>query len=329
MSNSASDDWRPAANWDRLRLRDLLLRKVRAFFHERAFIEVETPILSHDVVVDRHLDPFQTTLALDPRRPNEGDRLWLQTSPEFGMKRLLAAGGEAIFQVTRAFRNGERGRLHNPEFTIVEWYRRGDGYQEGMQLLSDLGETLLGRGPAERITYAEAFQRLLGLNPHTAPIDELRAAAETRKLSSPAGLADDRDGWLNLLLAECVEQHLGRGKPTILFDYPASQAALARVRDDPWPVAERYELYLEGIELANGYHELLDAGVLRERNRRANQLREADGKPVLPEESRLLDAMESGLPRCCGCALGFDRVLMLAAGAQSIDEVIAFPIARA
>ncbi len=189
----------------------LLLRKVRAFFHERGYIEVETPILSHDVVVDRHLDPFQTTLARNPRRPNEGDTLWLQTSPEFGMKRLLAAGGEAIFQVTRAFRNGERGRLHNPEFTIVEWYRRGDGYQEGMQLLSDLGETILVRGPAERITYADAFQRHVGVNPHTAPIDELRSAAEAQKLNVSARLADDRDDWLNLLLAECVEQHLGAG----------------------------------------------------------------------------------------------------------------------
>ncbi len=209
MSNSASDDWRPAANWDRLRLRDALLRKVRAFFHERGFIEVETPILSHDVVVDRHLDPFQTRLARDPRRPNEGDRLWLQTSPEFGMKRLLAAAGEAIFQVTRAFRNGERGRLHNPEFTIVEWYRREDGYQEGMQLLSDLSETLLGGGPAERITYADAFQRHVGVNPHAAPIDELHAVAAALKLNVPTGFSNDRDGWLNMLLAECLEQHLG------------------------------------------------------------------------------------------------------------------------
>jgi lysyl-tRNA synthetase class 2 len=325
----ASFDWKPTANWEALRLRDALLRKVRAFFHERGFLEVETPLLSHDVVVDRHLDPFQTTLARDPRRPDDGDTLWLQTSPEFGMKRLLAAGGEAIFQVTRAFRNGERGRRHNPEFTIVEWYRRGDGYHEGMQLLSDLGEALLGRGPAERVTYAAAFEAHIGANPHASSMDELLRAADAHRLQPPQGLGNDRDGWLNFLLAESVEKHLGRGKPTILHDYPASQAALACVRNDVSPVAERFELYVEGIELANGYHELLDAGVLRERSRRANQQRVAEGKSPLPEDSRLLSAMEAGLPPCCGCALGFDRAVMIAAGAQSIDEVIAFPIERA
>jgi lysyl-tRNA synthetase class 2 len=329
MSHKVGDDWRPSANWDVLRLRDALLRKVRAFFHGRRFLEVETPVMSHDVVVDRHLDPFQTTLARDFRRPQEGDKLWLQTSPEFGMKRLMAAGGEAIFQVTRAFRNGERGSLHNPEFTMVEWYRRGDGYSGGMKLLSDLGEALLGRGPAERITYAAAFEKHVGVNPHTASVDELRHTAEAQGLQPPPGLESDRDGWLNLLLAECVERHLGRGKSAILFDYPASQAALACVRNDVNPVAERFELYVEGIELANGYHELLDAAALRERNRRANQQRVADGKPALPEDSRLLAAMEAGLPMCCGCALGFDRVVMLAAGAKSLDEVIAFPIERA
>jgi elongation factor P--(R)-beta-lysine ligase len=329
MSHTASEDWRPSANWEALRLRDALLRVARLFFHERGFIEVETPILSHDAVVDRHLDPFQTTLARDPRRPDEGDRLWLQTSPEFGMKRLLAAGGEAIFQVTRAFRNSERGRLHNAEFTIVEWYRRSDGYREGMQLLSDLSEALLVRGPSEHVTYAAAFQMHVGVNPHIASVDELRRAAEAHGLRPPQGLGNDRDGWLNFLLAECVEKHLGRDKPTILYDYPPSQAALACVRNDPNPVAERFELYYEGMELANGYHELLDAGVLRERNRHCNEQRVLDGKRTLPEDSRLLSAMESGLPPCCGCALGFDRVVMLAGGAKSIDEVIAFPIERA
>jgi elongation factor P--(R)-beta-lysine ligase len=305
------------------------MRKVREFFHQREFLEVETPIFSHDVVVDRHLDPLQTTLARDPRRPHEGETLWLQTSPEFGMKRLMAAGGEAIFQVTRSFRNGERGKLHNPEFTIVEWYRRGAEYNDGMQFLSDLGETLLSRGPAERVTYAAAFRTHVGVDPHTSSVDELRRAAEAQRFRAPPRLGNDRDGWLNFLLAECVEKHLGRGKPTILHDYPPSQAALACVRNDPYPVAERFELYVEGIELANGYHELLDAGVLRDRNRRANEQRALDGKPPLPEDSSLLSAMESGLPPCCGCALGFDRVVMLVAGAKSIDEVIAFPIERA
>jgi lysyl-tRNA synthetase class 2 len=303
---------------------------VRTFFNGRGFLEVETPILSHDVVVDRHLDPFSAVFCADPRRPDAGLRLFLQTSPEFAMKRLLAAGGEAIYQIARAFRNGgERGRLHNPEFTIVEWYRVGDGLGEGMQLLSDLAETILGRGPAELVSYREAFERHVGVEPHGATAEALVNATTHHKIAVPEGLSHDRDGLLNLLLVELVELHLGCSRPTILFDYPASQAALAHVRNDPVPVAERFELYVDGIELANGYHELLDAGVLRERNARGNEERLADGKPPLPENSRLLAAMETGLPPCAGVAVGFDRVVMIAAGAKQIDEVIAFPIERA
>jgi lysyl-tRNA synthetase class 2 len=324
-------DFLPTADWSKLRLRAQLLERVRAFFSSHGFLEVETPILSHDVVVDRHLDPFATLLSPDPRRPEVGERLYLQTSPEFAMKRLLAAGGEAIYQITRAFRNGgERGRLHNPEFTIVEWYRVGDGLAEGMQLLSDLSEALLARGPAELVSYRDAFERHVGVEPHGAAIEVLVASARGHKIAVPDGLLHDRDGLLNLLLVELVEPHLGRGRPAILYEYPATQAALARVRQvNSTPVAERFELYADGIELANGYHELLDAGVLRERNARANRQRLADGKPPLPEESRLLTAMEAGLPPCAGVALGFDRVVMIAGAASSIDEVIAFPIERA
>jgi elongation factor P--(R)-beta-lysine ligase len=314
----------PSASLAALEQRSTMLRKLREFFYARSFIEVETPLLATEVIPELHIEP----MAVEADSPGTATS-FLQASPELHMKCLLAAGATAIFQVTRSFRAGERGPLHNPEFTIVEWYRLGDGYHEGMQLLSDLGEALLGRGRAERMTYAAAFQTHIGVNPHTASMDELRRAAEAHGLRPPQGLGDDRDGWLNLLLAECVEKHLGRGKPTILFDYPPSQAALACVRDDPCPIAERFELYVEGIELANGYHELVDAGVLRERNHRASLLRAADGKPELPEDSRLLSAMDAGLPPCCGCALGFDRVVMLAAGVQSIDEVISFPIDRA
>jgi lysyl-tRNA synthetase class 2 len=306
------------------------LAQVRGFFARHGFLEVETPILSRDTVVDRHLDPFTTLLNPDPRRPDAGRRLYLQTSPEFAMKRLLAAGAEAIYQITRAFRNGgERGRLHNPEFTMVEWYRVGDDMQQGMQLLSDLSEELLGRGPAEFVSYREAFERHAGVEPHLATVQELVAAAAKQKVAIPSNPAQDRDLLLNLLLVEMVEPHLGRDRPTILFDYPASQAALARVKDDPVPVAERFELYIDSIELANGYHELLDAAILRERNARANAQRIADGKSPLPEDSRLLAAMEAGLPACTGVALGFDRLVMIAAGAHSIEEVLPFPIDRA
>jgi len=198
-----------------------------------------------------------------------------------------------------------------------------------MELLSDLCEALLQRGAANRLSYAEAFARHVGLDPHAATCDELRAAANRLGVSVPATLADDRDGWLDLLLTERIQPHLGRDRPTILFDYPASQAALARVRHADPSVAERFELYVDGIELANGYHELTEAGVLRRRVAAANLQREADGKPRLPEESRLLAAMEAGLPPATGVALGWDRLVMIAAGAKNLAEVLAFPIERA
>jgi len=323
-------DFRPTASLDMLRRRADLLRQLRTFFEERGFLEVETPLLSHDTVVDRHIDPTGVIVAADPRQPARGPPMWLQTSPEFSMKRLLAAGAGPIFQVTRSFRAGEAGRLHNPEFTIVEWYRPGDDLAAGMQLLSDLAERMLGRGPARRITYQEAFRQFASVDPFLDSIEALASATERAGIVPgvpPA--ADDRDAWLDLLLVSCVEPNLGVGAPTILHDYPPSQAALAVVRDGEISVAERFELYIDGIELANGYHELLDAKVLRERNRKNNALRAADGKPTLPEESRLLAAMEAGLPACAGVALGFDRLVMVAEKAGSIQEVIAFPMDRA
>lgn len=325
-----TNNFRPSASWSNLCLRADLLKRTRAFFDSRGFLEVETPVLSADTVVDRHLDPFSAILCDDPRRPDVGRRLWLQTSPEFHMKRLLAAGSPAIYQIARVFRNAERGKLHNPEFTMVEWYRPGDDLQAGMQLLSDLSEALLARGPAVRISYAEAFAKHVGIDPHAATGEQLGARAAHVGIAVPNSLSfDDRDAWLDLLLVELVQPHLGRGTPAILYDYPASQAALARVRASDPPVAERFELYVEGIELANGYYELLAAQMLRDRNRRNNEQRVADGKPPLPEQSRLVAAMEAGLPPCTGVALGFDRLVMLAADAVSIDEALAFPIDRA
>ena len=320
------DDFRPTASWTNLRRRAELLDKLRRFFIDRRFLEVETPVLSADVVVDRHLDPIGVTLADDPRQPAVGRRMWLQTSPEFGMKRLLAAGAPAIFQVTRAFRNAEIGPLHNPEFTMVEWYRPGDDLHGGMRLLSELAEHLLERGPAEKISYAEAFVRHVGVDPHTASVAELQHAAAQLQIVVPDELGEDCDGWLDLLLTERVQPQLGQSQPTILFDYPASQAALSQVRPGSPAVAERFELYVDGVELANGYHELLDPAVLRARNAAANEQRAAEGKPRLPEESRLLTAMEVGLPSCAGVALGFDRLVAIAVGATRLSQAMAFPI---
>ena len=324
---TAPHDFLPTASWQNLCLRASLLRQLREFFHDRGFLEVETPILSADTVVDRHLDPFSLNVAPAGARPQT---FWLQTSPEFAMKRLLAAGAEAIYQVSRVFRREEQGSLHNPEFTLVEWYRAGDDFRTGMQFTSDLCETLLGRGPAELLSYAEAFRRHTGLDPHAASTEELIAAAGQCQSPPPEGMSkEDREGWLDWLLTERVQAHLGIERPVLLYDFPAGQAALAQIRRSEPPLAERFELYVSGRELANGYHELRDAGELRRRNARANALRRGDGKAALPEESRLLAAMDHGLPPAVGCALGFDRLVMLASGARSIDEVIAFPWDRA
>jgi lysyl-tRNA synthetase class 2 len=198
-----------------------------------------------------------------------------------------------------------------------------------MQLLSDLAERLLRRGAADRLTYAAAFAAEYRLCPHIATIEELQTAARRAGLIPPDSLGVDRDGWLDYLLTERIQPRLGQERPLILYDYPASQAALAKIRRDDPPVAERFELFASGIELANGYHELQDPVVLRERNREKNQWRRADGKQQLPEESHLLAAMEAGLPECCGCALGFDRVAMLAAGLSDIRQMLAFPFERA
>ncbi len=318
------EDFGPTADWVALRLRADLLRRVRAFFDGRGFLEVETPLLSADTVVDRHLDPFPVQVDA-----TGGRTYWLQTSPEFAMKRLLAAGAEAIYQITKAFRQEELGSLHNPEFTMVEWYRTGDGLTEGIDLLDELAQATLGRGSARRLTYPEAFLEHAGIDPLAAPLLVLHEAA-SRTGVPPASLRhDDRDGWLDWILVEQVQPRLGQDRPAILYDFPASQAALAKVREEDPPVAERFELYAAGIELANGYHELTDAGVLRRRIATNNATRLADGKDALPSESRLLAAMDAGLPQSTGVALGFDRLVMLVAGAKRLDEVIAFPFDRA
>ncbi len=319
----------PSASGDALALRSALLARTRAFFARRGFLEVETPILSADIVVDRHLDPLSTILYDDPRSPERGRTMYLQTSPEFHMKRLLAAGMTAIYQITRAFRAAEIGPLHNPEFTLVEWYRVGDDYAAGRQLLADLFEHFFQSGVAVQKTYAEAFIEHVGVDPHVVTASDLQSVATKHNVQAPISLADDRDGWLDLLFTELVQPKLGRLRGIILYDFPASQAALAKLSSGDPPVAERFELFYEGIELANGYHELTDPTVLRARNQQQNAARLRDGKRALPEESRLLASMDAGLPNGCGVALGFDRAVMLAAGAKCIQDVMAFPVDRA
>jgi elongation factor P--(R)-beta-lysine ligase len=323
MTHSDHDDRdpSPSASLAVLAKRSDLLRQLRDFFYERSFIEVETPLLASEVIPELHIEPFLVAVGG-----------FLQASPELHMKQLLVAGARAIFQVTRSFRQGERGQLHNPEFTIVEWYRVGDDMAAGIALLDDLTQTLLSTPPAIRTSYAVAFQEHVGLDPHTATLDQLESAAQAANTAIPAGLNRNKhDEWLNLLLTMRIEPQLGRDQPEILYHYPASQSALARTTSDAAgnQVAERFELYCRGIELANGYHELADPAELERRFKAVNAARAADGRRSLPLPKHWLAALEKGLPDCTGVALGFDRLAMLAFGATSIDDVIAFPQDRA
>jgi lysyl-tRNA synthetase class 2 len=299
-----------------------LLRQLREFFHERGFVEVETPLLSHEVIPELHIEP----LLVESHDTTCRTAQWLQASPELHMKRLLAEGMPAIFQVTKSFRAGEVGQLHNPEFTMIEWYRVGDDMHSGMNLLDELCRVLLDTPPAKQTSYAEAFQQYLGICPHTSSCEELAACAKQHGIDAEGIKSDDRDEWLNLLLATQVEPKLGFQQPELLYDYPASQASLAKTatRENGSEVAERFELYWRGVELANGYHELTDAKALRCRFQEVNATRTADSRPALPLPESLLTAMERGLPDSTGCALGFDRLAMLALRASTIREVMAF-----
>ncbi|MDB5338749.1 MAG: epmA [Planctomycetaceae bacterium] len=320
-------DFLPTADIETLRFRAGVLAAIRQFFDQRDHFEVDTPLLSQDRVIDSNIEPFVIPQAVG------GQDLFLQTSPEFAMKRLLVAGAKAIYQLDKVFRRDERGQRHNPEFTMLEWYAVGTDHQQQMQFTEELVRRVfelspvrqLPTAPFRRSSYQEAFQRQLGIDVFKLDGAALSEVARQHAVNVPESqAADDRDGWLNLLLAELIEPLLGRDVPEFLYDYPSSQAALARVRPGPPAVAERFELYLDGIELCNGYHELADPEELRERIRQTWTTREGDP----PVSSRLLQAMESGLPPCSGVALGVDRLVMLAAGKTRLDEVIAFPIER-
>jgi lysyl-tRNA synthetase class 2 len=330
-SLQSGHDWRPTASLDALKLRADLLARIRAFFARRDVLEVDTPALSVAGATDPALCSFRTAWH-GPAVAGQG-ALYLHTSPEFPMKRLLAAGSGPIYQICKVFRDGEAGRHHNPEFTLLEWYRTGYDHFDLMdEIEALLREVLAGVAPlatVEHWTYRELFIEVAGVDPLTAPVDALSAALQSRGISPPAGLApDDRDAWLDLLLTHVVEPAMGRGL-VFIRDYPASQAALARLHPGNPAVAARFEAYLDGVELANGFYELTDAGQQRMRFERDNARRGQQGRAAVDIDERLLAAMSAGLPDCAGVALGIDRLLMAAGRHASLADVIAFPLERA
>lgn len=326
----AEPDWRPGADLATLRLRATLLARVRAFFADRGVLEVDTPILARTAATE----PAIELLATRYQGPGSasGLPLYLHSSPEFCMKRLLAAGSGAIYQLSHVFRNGEYGRRHNPEFMLLEWYRPGFDLDALMNeidaLMAQVLAGYLDYRPARRITYRQWFLDETGLDPWSDPPAAFRAFANAQLASVPDGLPEDAlDPWLYLLLSHWLEPRLSPGA-LFVHDFPVSQASLARVRRQSLPVAERFELYLQGVELANGYRELTDSEEQARRFSGDNAVRQANGQQPMPIDSRFLEALAHGLPDSSGVALGFDRLVMLAAGTADLDGAMPFSLHR-
>lgn len=320
--------WQPTATFEALRLRAAFNRLVREFFHARGVLEVETPVLSLAGNTEPNIASF--SVEFSGRTDGAPRTRWLRTSPEFALKRLLAAGIGDCYELGRVFRDGEAGGRHNPEFTLLEWYRIG---WDHLHLLDETvtlvraALALVGREASLQVTtFRDLYRDRLGLDPLLDDVGILRNALGDVAID-PDGLT--RDDWLDLLMTHRLQPTFDRDVLLAVHDWPASQAALARIRPDDPPVAERFELYLGALELANGYHELVDAAEQRARFVRDGQVRAARGLPAVPLDQALVAALEHGLPTCAGVALGVDRLLMALLDTDRIADVLAFDFARA
>lgn len=315
-------DWKPVATQETLRARADLLARLRSFFAARAVLEVDTPLLAPTTATDVYIDSFD---VVDPTPPNPVTR-YLQTSPEFAMKRLLAAGSGAIYQVGKVFRRGETSPRHNPEFTMLEWYRPGFTLTDLMDEVEALLQSVLACGPIARHSYRDLFQQYLQFDPHGIDADALRSLARARiEFGSDDLTATD---YLQQLLGHVIEPALPEF--CFIYDYPVAQASLAALEHDDkgQQVARRFELFGRGMEIANGYFELTDSTEQRARFENDNARRVRLGLPTIPIDERLLAALAAGMPSCAGVALGVDRLLMLSLGAQDIRDVLSFPTER-
>lgn len=279
-------------------------------------------------ITDPHLFSLQSTIQGAGAASNK--TLYLQTSPEFAMKRLLAAGSGSIYQLCKAFRDDEFGTQHNPEFTMLEWYRLDFDHHALMDEVDELLQLILNSRPAQRKSYGDIFQHYLNIDPHQSTVTQLRQICQREGLIDLLELSiDDRDTWLQLLMMRIIEPNLGVNSPTFIYDFPASQAALARLSATPIPVAHRFEVYINGMELANGFHELTDANLQRKRFMHDIERRKVLSRPSVPIDEKLLSALEHGLPNCAGVALGVDRLVMFKTKAKHIKEVLSFTVENA
>jgi len=307
-------------------VRARLLRQTRRFFDDNGFTEVQPPCLSRDQVVDAHIDPVEVAGdALLLPRDTAAPTYYLQTSPEFAMKRLLALGCGSIYSIVPVFRAGERSERHNIEFTMLEWYDVGASMQTVVEQTVSLVTQVLGIPRPQVLTYRQLFRQTLGFDPIDEPLGTLHAAVASVDTHLAASMRDQRDEMLDVLMTEVIEPMFSK-QSVVIQNYPLTQAALARQSEADPQTAERFEWMINGLEIANGYGELLDADELLRRNTQSNQKRVATRRKPLPETSQLIDAMRSGIPPCSGVALGFDRLVMLALGTRDIADVIPFPI---
>lgn len=309
--------WQPTASTDALIERARLLKALRAFFDSKNVIEVDTPLLSRSTITDVQLEGIQV--------PYQNETLYLQTSPEYAMKRLLAAGMPCIYQLGKVFRSDEAGRYHNPEFTMLEWYRLGFTLEDLMDETDALLHEILGSKPAQRFSYQALFEQYCHVNPHTASLEELKTIA-LEKITISEGLSGaDKDTWLHLLFSHVIEPQIGFDAPVFVYDYPASQSALAEtVVKNNITVAKRFEVYVRGIELANGYQELCNVDEQLARFENDNKHRREAGLNEKPIDPLFVEALQQGLPACSGIALGVDRLIMLVLNKTHIEEVLPF-----
>ena len=318
--NPASQMWKPSASLDTLRARAQLMADLRQFFTHKGYLEVETPIMGRYGITDPYLANIKAHFR--------GDDFALQTSPEYHMKRLLAAGSGPIFQIARVFRDDELGRWHNPEFTLLEWYQLGVDHRILLAEVDELLQTIVGCPPVCIRTYQTVFQDLCGINPIQTTVPALQSCVQQHGLDGVLDpLETDLDQYLFLLMSHVVEPGLANERgPTAIVDFPVSQASLAQIING---CAARFEVYYQGIELANGFYELTDPDLQAARFHTDNQIRAAQGKPIAAIDEHLLDALEHGLPVCSGVALGVDRLLALALQQSNLSSCIAFDISKA
>ena len=324
-------NWHPTASLDMLKTKARLLSKLRTFFAEKNILEVQTPVLSHAGNTEPTLESFVIQQHENPQHKIQPS--FLNTSPEFAMKRLLAAGSGSIYQITPAFRQDEQGKKHNPEFTLLEWYRIDFDHHALMgevnALVRFVADGILNLERSRFYSYQDVMKTFADIDPFDSTNDELKEATLKAGIDAVGMDEASQDSWLDLIMSQVVEKNLPLNCPVFIYDYPASQAALAKIRKGSPDVAERFELYINGMELANGFHELSDAKEQAERFHNEQLQRQNSGQQGIPADYHLIAALKHGLPDCAGVAIGLDRLLMLLTKAAHIDEVLTFPFDRA